>query len=1372
MAQQPRNLHAPGTTPVSVKDELVDVVLHRKIVKGASVYRAVLDVSTTDEPQITLDACRAVLATPELRKEWDPAVERSQLLEMFDQVTRIYKTNFTLGWPASPRDAVTISRTFSDATTVIDISTSLPRSPDEPAYLRPSPPYVRSEVGLFAWCIQLVTSSSGAPRLRMTCFWQHDLRALWTGGFGSAPGVAQQLAAMTIGFFKTVKTRGSSRIPLLSGYGNGVSVERVRFQIDREALTADYAIVPEEEEHERQEREQSLEELHAIREHRRLTRSVEWLLPVGEGWDVQITTRASSEAVTQLPWTAHATRSGQDRIVLKIKHSELPNDHSVLKPVETVEERDPSSYYMSQPILQDTTSMADEPEAKWKRTTESRGVSVAQLDSIDPTLVVYRAEATFVGLGLWDLYAAIATPGARAFWDRAYDDAVLLEDVNQLTELWHHKTKPTWPVNGRDAVVLKTVYKSPTTIHIFAFSADEPNLFPNVPSADPNVIRTQIDLQGWAIEALSPTTTLVTLLEQSDPKGWSNKASIPQQMVSYVAGVGDFVIKCGGPPVQTRLEGAKSNDIRYDHEKGSFRIEYERCASRRSSSSEGADEPSFPNTPVIECELRCDLDNWASSLDIVIDPPPQSITCLRRHRLSLGGGGLWLTISHDAVHAGDERLQAIVRRAPQGVAKEKGLVMVNGARVDVDVEELADKEVKHLAKQKRVKPARIPLDQPPVLGVIRRRKAEWDSAEQDGNATDSTTTTTSPTSASSSQYTSSAPAFASSFTRYLNYAVEQATVTTQQAVAAISPAAAAGADAMPSSSKPPMQYALEALSYLQVQHARPVSDGWTLVSDKGFPVYRKIEAQISSVIPVHKGEKVVEGFSADEMASVLTSYECRKQWDTRFDSVHVFESFGAGSHTNFTVTKGGFPFRDRGFYLANLMARTALARRTTGETDQTSDGRTAVFLVSASFSAESISSFAPSKYNPYTLPVGRVFVDGWILETLDPYGSENYTIPSTRCTRITAVDYAGSIPAAVNSSINAMLPKSILALETYLKGLSPPPFTRLPASGLMILSKTDENPDAKSWTLRKRDSTHEVVNTRFSPGDRVYKRETRSAPPKPQWLLDLEVGRAVIFVEVRPASLESNDKKTTVTIDGNSTPVFNEKESLTNLGRDELLDGRTSKMDVLVRTSSEEEQLPQELLSPIAIADHLLDDVAPTTAISVPLDTTEGESLDTPQAESPIADEKLPDESASQSDGVPPDSSTHGLLRFLNSYPNPLTRFATPAGRPRPILRSLSGSTTSSRQASGTARDNNEASTSSGHPVALLSPRADNAPTYPLSTVIIVALIAFLIGSLLRSMLSPADFVYVVSDLKDAEDVSSGWREIKRLLECPIPYTH
>lgn len=55
--------------------------------------------------------------------------------------------------------------------------------------------------------------------------------------------------------------------------------------------------------------------------------------------------------------------------------------------------------------------------------------------------------------------------------------------------------------------------------------------------------------------------------------------------------------------------------------------------------------------------------------------------------------------------------------------------------------------------------------------------------------------------------------------------------------------------------------------------------------------------------------------------------------------------------------------------------------------------------------------------------------------------------------------------------------------------------------------------------------------------------------------------------------------------------------------------------------------------------------------------------------------------------------------------------------------------------------------------------------SYPLSTVVIVAVIAFLMGSLLRSLISPADFIYVMPSLDGQEEVSSGWREIKRLVE-------
>ena len=77
-------------------------MVHRRVVKGDSIYRVVLDVpAAADENlHLTLEACKAVLSTPELRKEWDPAVEKAQLLEILDQATRVTKTNFTLGWPA------------------------------------------------------------------------------------------------------------------------------------------------------------------------------------------------------------------------------------------------------------------------------------------------------------------------------------------------------------------------------------------------------------------------------------------------------------------------------------------------------------------------------------------------------------------------------------------------------------------------------------------------------------------------------------------------------------------------------------------------------------------------------------------------------------------------------------------------------------------------------------------------------------------------------------------------------------------------------------------------------------------------------------------------------------------------------------------------------------------------------------------------------------------------------------------------------------------------------------------------------------------------------------------------------------------------
>jgi hypothetical protein len=695
------------------------------------------------------------------------------------------------------------------------------------------------------------------------------------------------------------------------------------------------------------------------------------------------------------------------------------------------------------------SSLLQEPEAKWRPTVAARGVEVSQLDSIDPTLVVYRAEATFVGVGLWDLVATIAAPGTRAQWDRALEEQVLLADVSPLSRLWLLKTRAAWPAQGRDAALLSTVYKGPGAAHVFAFSADEPQgLFgPTIPPAPQGTIRAQVDLYGFAIEALSPTTTLVTLLEQSDPKGWAGKAGTPQTMIAAVAGIGEFVIRSGGPPVCTRLAGARVRGERYEHERGVYRLEYEGRA--RDDADAGAESSSDG----IECELRADLDTWASSLDIVVDPPPQTVTALRRHRLASAGGGLWLTLTHDeGLLSSGERVLVLVRRGPTaagGKDRDKGAVLVNGARIGVDIEEMAEDEVKAAQKARRSKPTRLPLDRPPVLGVIRKR---W-GGDDPGN----------------SPMESPKSPWGGGWTGWMGTAVQQVQSTTREAVAAISPPMN---DGDVEHGKPPMQPALDALAFMHAFHAGPRRiEGWTLVADKGgFPVHRKICSAVSASLPVHRGEKVLEGVAADEVAAVLTSYGCRAGWDDRFAGATVLQAFGADAHTAFVVGRGGFPFRDRGFVVARVVARTGGARP-------------AVFVVSASCAPPS-----GVRHNAQALPVGRVLLDGWALETLDPYGAESFAIPSTRVTRLVAVDYGGSIPAAVNALVNGALPRQIAAVEAYMKNVRALPVTRMPPPGVLVSLDSENRVDGeRRWALKGRDASRSLITTSYTPDTKAYR---------------------------------------------------------------------------------------------------------------------------------------------------------------------------------------------------------------------------------------------------------------------------------------------
>lgn len=185
----------------------------------------------------------------------------------------------------------------------------------------------------------------------------------------------------------------------------------------------------------------------------------------------------------------------------------------------------------------------------------------------------------------------------------------------------------------------------------------------------------------------------------------------------------------------------------------------------------------------------------------------------------------------------------------------------------------------------------------------------------------------------------------------------------------------------------------------------------------------------------------------------------------------------------------------------------------------------------------------------------------------------------------------------------------------------------------------------------------------------------------------------------------------------------------------------------------------------------------------------------------------MPNASVAEEEKVNPlrSESSLNLLQLFNSYSNPFSRFTSTASLSSPNIPGGLSTTTAKEQskeqqpklvsangevnAGGDAVRQSIADTSPLRRLRSVSSLGGTvvsvatAPRYSLSSLLLVALIAFLLGSLLRSLLSPADFIYVVNDMSDAPDrltgqlrsdssnqglrglVEPGWREIRRLFE-------
>ncbi|KAJ2863000.1 hypothetical protein GGH94_003899 [Coemansia aciculifera] len=191
---------------------------------------------------------QAVLECPGIRSMWNYFLSSSSTLEMLDANTTITRSILRSPVPgrtkefAHQRDLLTVETSLVDPTTVVYISTSLPTTPDDPAYLREEPPFKRVHSDLWAWCVEIATPMDAVsmtpqsrniggsesllrrnkPRVcvQVTCFMHLDL-----GSWKSQNALACSAAAYLIpSLVAHLRLLGAP--PRLARIGPSISIDR------------------------------------------------------------------------------------------------------------------------------------------------------------------------------------------------------------------------------------------------------------------------------------------------------------------------------------------------------------------------------------------------------------------------------------------------------------------------------------------------------------------------------------------------------------------------------------------------------------------------------------------------------------------------------------------------------------------------------------------------------------------------------------------------------------------------------------------------------------------------------------------------------------------------------------------------------------------------------------------------------------------------------------------------------------------------------------------------------------------------------------------------------------------------------------------
>ncbi|KAF9117200.1 hypothetical protein BGX27_000049 [Mortierella sp. AM989] len=668
----------------------------------------------------------------------------------------------------------------------------------------------------------------------------------------------------------------------------------------------------------------------------------------------------------------------------------LSNGTSTMTPGNSNPSKVNSSYSYFNSLLQ-------EPTTSWKAISKQRGVQVSKLDIQGHAPGIVKGEGIFENFTIWDIKAALDCSSARKIWDKMFDESHMLQQATPSSILSYLRLKGFWPTSPKDMAVLNTTFITKDAIHYFATSVDDINQYPSIPPPQSPFVRSELVVSGWYLETIKPQSVRIEYIAQAAPTGWmvpgTALGAMTTEMPFCVAEIIKYLETYGSPPTLVSIRRGRALGVDYSHTKSSFRLEYVQDSNpifsgqraslqqihiadrqRRSTvdvtAGAGSPENTQHNSPKLGptdkllAEIRLDARSWAKNGDceITIDPPPSKVLC---SCVPHDGTGYRLRIEHSsgrAVPAGGKVL--LMARKP--LKAGCGLV-VNGVPIKTP-------PMEHLESWIHQKAQSVDRDKLPSVDEALLENGNQD--EEDVAASTEVGKDNANSASDESNQTSTSV---------------QSNINSDK-------------KRSPVSLLTPLQYAQGAMDLL-TRIKSDSEDSWSVVSDSkgGLRVTKRfIPTEISDQVPLVRGEKIIEGFSLEEIATVIGTLGTRPKLTASAEA--------SARCPQIVILSTSIPYET-----VPISSATAIDS----------------------------SSGTPISKGPQPRPRAHLHLSAWILEGIDPYSS-SHPIPSTRVTYMTALDLGGSVPQRISGLFQTTFPKMITQVESYLQLQAAPPIVRIP----------------------------------------------------------------------------------------------------------------------------------------------------------------------------------------------------------------------------------------------------------------------------------------------------------------------------------------